>query len=171
VTRSRGSHLWLWFGGRTVDAAVTQCALRLTVNWVLVAPKGETKMTEPQAAAQGPSTQPEIGAPPGAIAVQASIAGNTEYVSGCSIVALPQEILIACMRSRAAMVPFPSMPGASAAQPFMEWFMTIAMSPTMAKTLLLSLQVVIASYEKNNGAIPMDPGFRIETSGASPAAL
>jgi hypothetical protein len=58
------------------------------------------------------------------------------------------------------MLPGPS--GQVLPQPFPEWFLTLAISPSSLVMLTEQLKSAIAAYEGQFGKIPTDPNFKIE---------
>ena len=69
------------------------------------------------------------------------------------------DILISVGHSRVVVLQNPA--GQMTPQPFPEWFLTLAVSPTSAVVLTEQLKSAIATYEFTFGTIPRDPKFSI----------
>lgn len=99
------------------------------------------------------------------------LAAPTQGASQFAISISAVDILITVGHSRVAMLQNPA--GQLTPQPFQEWFMTLAVSPSAAVLLSEQLKSAIATYETSFGTIPRDPNFRITVSlpsGAEPKA-
>lgn len=99
--------------------------------------------------------------PAGAAAMQPGqsvVAPPTQGASSFAITLNANEFLLSIGHSR---VTFVDQAGVPTPVPVIEWFMTLAVSPTAVSQLSMALQAGIASYEKQFGKIPVDPNLKM----------
>jgi hypothetical protein len=85
----------------------------------------------------------------------------TQGASQFALAISPAEILMSIGHARVVMTQVP--PGTTPApQPFTEWFLTLAVSPTATVMLLDQLKLAISTYESKFGKIPRDPSAKID---------
>jgi hypothetical protein len=107
-----------------------------------------------------PSTQPETTDEQ----TSAPAVLGTQNVSQFAIAITPAEFLIS-LGHACIPVPHAGPVGADVTpEPYVEWLLTLSISPIAAVTLSERLRASIADYEKQFGKIPIDPNLRVRAA-------